>query len=41
MGKRMNKPWLVLSFVFGLALMLAPPILAGFQEGLDAYERGD
>jgi len=37
----MTKPWLVLSFVFGLALMLATPVLAGFQEGVDAYERGD
>ena len=40
-GKRMNKTWLGLSFVFGLALMLATPVLAGFQEGVDAYERGD
>jgi len=24
-----------------LALMLATPVLAGFQEGVDAYERGD
>ena len=39
-GKRMNKTWLGLSFVFGLALMLATPVLAGFQEGVDAYERG-
>ncbi len=37
----MNKTWLGLSFVFGLALMLATPVLAGFQEGVDAYERGD
>ena len=37
----MTKPWLVLSIVFGLALMLATPVLAGFQEGVDAYERGD
>jgi len=40
-GKRMNKTWLGLSFVFGLTLMLATPVLAGFQEGVDAYERGD
>ncbi len=37
----MTIPWLGLSFVFGLALMLATPVLAGFQEGVDAYERGD
>ena len=37
----MTKPWLVLSFVFGLALMLVPPTWADFQAGLDAYNRGD
>ncbi len=37
----MTKPWLNLSLVVGLALMLATPVLAGFQEGVDAYERGD
>ncbi len=40
-GKRMNKTWLGLSFVFGLALMLAAPVLADFQAGLDAWKRGD
>jgi len=40
-GKRMNKRWLNLSIVVGLVFMLAPPVLAGFQEGVDAYERGD
>ncbi len=38
---RMKRTWLGLSIVVGLALMLATPILAGFQEGLDAYTRGD
>ncbi len=37
----MTKPWLNLSIVVGLALMLPTPVLAGFQEGLDAYERED
>jgi len=37
----MTKPWLNLSIVVGLFLMLAPPVLADFQAGLDAYERGD
>ncbi len=40
-GKRMNKKWLRLSIVVGLALMLAAPAWADFQAGLDAYERGD
>ncbi len=37
----MTKPWLSLSIVVGLVFMLATPVLAGFQEGVDAYERGD
>ena len=37
----MTKPWLGLSIVVGLALVLAPPAWAGFQEGVDAYKRGD
>ncbi len=37
----MTKTWLHLSIVVGLALILATPVLAGFQEGVDAYERGD
>jgi len=37
----MNKRWLVLSILVGLVFMLATPVLAGFQEGVDAYERGD
>ncbi len=37
----MTKPWLNLSIVVGLFLMLAPPVLADFQAGLDAYDRGD
>ena len=37
----MTKPWLNLSIVVGLVFMLAPPVLADFQAGLDAYNRGD
>ena len=37
----MNKPWLNLSLVVWLVFMLAPPVLADFQEGGDAYNRGD
>ncbi len=37
----MTKTWLSLSIVVGLVCMLAAPVLAGFQEGLDAYNRGD
>ncbi len=37
----MNKRWLVLSIVVGLDLMLATPVWADFQAGVDAYERGD
>ncbi len=40
-GKRINKPWLNLSLVVGLVFMLAPPVLADFQAGRDAYGRGD
>ena len=36
----MTKPWLSLSIVVGLALMLTTPVLAGFQAGLDARTRG-
>ena len=37
----MYKRWLGFSIVVGLALILATPVLAGFQEGVGAYERGD
>ena len=37
----MTKPWLSLSIVVGLSLMLAPPCWADFQAGVDAYKRGD
>ncbi len=37
----MTKPWLHLSIVVGLALMLPTPVLADFQAGSDAYKRGD
>jgi len=37
----MTKPWLVLSIVFGLVLVLAPPAWPDFQAGKDAYDRGD
>jgi len=37
----MTKPWLSLSIVVGLVFMLASPVLAGFQEGVDGYNRGD
>jgi len=37
----MTKPWLNLSIVVGLSLMLAPPCWADFQAGVDAYKRGD
>ena len=37
----MNKILLSLSLVLGFGLMLASPVWADFQAGLDAYERGD
>ena len=37
----MKRTWLVLSILVGLVFMLATPVLSGFQEGVDAYERGD
>ncbi len=37
----MTIPWLRLSIFVGLVSMLATPVLAGFQAGLDAYKRGD
>jgi len=37
----MTKPWLNLSIVVGFVFMLATPVLADFQAGLDAYKRGD
>ena len=37
----MTKPWRSLSIVVGLVFVLAPPVLADFQAGLDAYNRGD
>ena len=41
MSAPLNKMWLVPSLVVGLALMLAPPILADFQAGVEAWGRGD
>ena len=40
-GKRKNKPWLHLSIVVGLVFMVATPVLADFQAGLEAADRGD
>ncbi len=40
-GTSMTKPWLSLSIVVGLVFMLAPPVLADFQAGLEAADRGD
>ena len=40
-GKRKNKPWLNLSIVVGLVFMVATPVLADFQAGLEAADRGD
>ncbi len=37
----MTKPWLNLSIVVGLALMLAAPVLADFKAVVDAAKRGD
>ncbi len=37
----MKRTWLGVSIVVGLVFMLATPVLADFQAGLDAYERGD
>ncbi len=37
----MTKRWLSLSIVVGLVFLLAAPTWADFQEGLDAYKRGD
>ncbi len=37
----MTKTWLGLSIVVGLVFMLATPVLADFQAGLDAYDRTD
>jgi len=37
----MTKPGLSLSIVVGLVFLLAPPILADFESGFDAYHRGD
>ena len=37
----MTKPWLNLSIVVGLVFMLATPVLADFQAGLEAADRGD
>ena len=37
----MTKPWHSLSIVVGLVLTLATPVLADYQAGVDAYERGD
>ncbi len=37
----MKRTWLVPSIVVGLVLMLTLPAWADFQEGLDAYKRGD
>ncbi len=40
-GKRMNKTWLGVSIVVGVVLLLATPVLADYQAGVDAYKRGD
>ncbi len=37
----MTKPWLRLSIVVGFCFMLASPVLADYQAGVDAYKRGD
>ena len=37
----MTKPWLGHFILVGLVFMLATPVLADFQAGLDAYKRGD
>ena len=37
----MTIPWLNLSIVVGLSLMLVPPAWPDYQAGVDAYERGD
>ncbi len=37
----MTKTGLSLSIFVGLVFLLAVPILADFQAGVDAYERGD
>lgn len=37
----MNRPWLHLYIVGGLVILLASPAWAGFQAGLDSYDRGD
>ncbi len=37
----MTIPWLGHLFLVGLVFMLATPVLADFQAGLDAYKRGD
>ncbi len=37
----MTKTWLSLSIIVGLVFMLATPAWADYQEGLDAYTRGD
>jgi len=39
--KGLTKTTVPLFKVIGLVFMLAPPILADFQAGLDAYKRGD
>ncbi len=37
----MTKTWLGLSIVVGLLIMLATPVLADLQAGVEAYKRGD
>ncbi len=37
----MKRTWLVHFIVVGLGLVLAPPVLADFQAGVDAHKRGD
>ncbi len=37
----MKRTWLGLSIVVGMTFMLASPVLADFQAGVDAYNGGD
>ena len=37
----MTKPWLSLSIVVGLVLVLVPPAWPDYQAGAEAYKRGD
>ena len=37
----MTKPWLSLSVVVGVVLVLVPPAWPDYQAGAEAYKRGD